>query len=193
MYIFIGIRTNEVPAIETYIVLINLVRIVYLEKILKILGRASQNIRIFKILKHSRHQFYCLRHVIATEIHVIIYNGAIVLSLIHNLFYFVTQQRRDSIIRAYHQYIILSYLRHFHVKSQFRIILVEYIFRIVPFVKESQRHRRFTVWKHIHAVCLHTVFTHIFKNNLPYPVIPSLTDESHIHTHSSERYYAIIY
>ena len=50
MYILVGISTDKVPAIETDVILINLIRIVYFEQVLEVLSRAAQNIRILKVL-----------------------------------------------------------------------------------------------------------------------------------------------
>lgn len=50
MYILVGISTDKVPAIETYIILINLIRIIYFEQVLEVLSRAAQNIRILLLV-----------------------------------------------------------------------------------------------------------------------------------------------
>ena len=91
MNILVGIRTDEVLAIETNVVLINLVRFVYLEQILKILSRTTQDICIFEVFKHGRHQLYSLSHVIASEIHIIVYYCPVFLSLIHHFLHLVAQ------------------------------------------------------------------------------------------------------
>lgn len=50
MYILVGISTDKVPAIETDVILINLIRIVYFEQVLEVLSRAAQNIRILLLV-----------------------------------------------------------------------------------------------------------------------------------------------
>ena len=50
MYILVGISTDKVPAIETNVILINLIRIIYFEQVLEVLSRAAQNIRILLLV-----------------------------------------------------------------------------------------------------------------------------------------------
>lgn len=50
MYILVGISTDKILAIETNVILINLIRIVYFEQVLEVLSRAAQNIRILLLV-----------------------------------------------------------------------------------------------------------------------------------------------
>lgn len=50
MYILVGISTDKVLAIETDVILINLIRIIYFEQVLEVLSRAAQNIRILLLV-----------------------------------------------------------------------------------------------------------------------------------------------
>ena len=131
------VRANKMRTIKFNLTFINLIRICQTKHILKILNGAANDISIFKILKNNRKQLYRLVLVSTAEIHVIINDSPFFTSFIQQFFYFITQLRRYSIIRADHHNVIPMYFRHCHIQPQPWIIFIKKIFSIILFIQKS--------------------------------------------------------
>lgn len=174
-------------------VLINLISIRLAEHILEILGRASQNIRILKVLNDSRHQLDRLIDMRTAEVHIVINNGSRLMCLVEQLLYLVAQHRCNGKIRTNHDDIVSRHVGHIHIQSLTGIIFIEDIFGIIVFIQKSQRYRRFSFREYIYIRRIYSIVPHVSQNHLSYTVVSRFTDKSNILPHSSQRDHGIIH
>ena len=179
-------------AVETHPLGIYFLCIRLAEHITEVFGRAAQDIGIFKVFQQRRHQLDSFVGMGAAEVYIVIDNGSPLTGQLQEAFYLIAEHRCNGKIGTYHHNVVRLYIGHLHLQTLVRIVLVEKILRIVPFVQESQRYRRFTVRKYVYTVGTYSVVPHILQNDPSYPVVPGFADKGDIYPHPSQRNHGII-